>query len=125
MGVENMGENLRKFREEFQNTDRENEDMNEELLTEASLSVPAVTEPIQIPLTPISEPQFPINPTVPVSHSSGIASDSQLREMQERLSAICKPKSGASIRQYQGFSRDLILGKTGKPMYHQFLIWDL
>ena len=110
VGVENMGENLKKFREEMegwksaelQNAEREYEAVNEELLTEVSLSIPAVTEPMQIPFTPVSAPQFPVNPTVPVSHSSGIASDPELREMQERLSAIRKPKSGASIRLVSG-----------------------
>ena len=62
MGVENMGENLKKFREEvegwksaeLQNAEREYEAVNEELLTEVSLSVPAVTEPMQIPFPPVS-----------------------------------------------------------------------
>ena len=61
VGVENMGENLKKFREEMegwksaelQNAEREHEAINVELLTEVSLSVPAVTEPIQILITPV------------------------------------------------------------------------
>ena len=69
-----MGENLTKFREEMegwksaelQNAEREHEAVNEELLAEISLSVLAVTEPMQIPILPVSAPQFPVNPTVPV-----------------------------------------------------------
>ena len=60
VGVENMGENFKKFREEMegwksselQHAEREHEAVNEELLTEVSLSVPAVTEPMQMPFTP-------------------------------------------------------------------------
>ena len=74
VGVENLGENLKQFREEMagqkstelQNAEREHEAVNEELLTEVSLFVPAVTEPMQIPILPVSAPQFPVNPTVPV-----------------------------------------------------------
>ena len=60
VGIENLGENLKQFREEMegwkstelQNAEREHEAVNEELLTEVSLSVPAVTEPMQMPFTP-------------------------------------------------------------------------
>ena len=65
MGVENMGENLKKFREEFlklQN-EREHEAVNEELLTEVPLSVPAVQSQFRYHL---HSPQFPVNPTVSV-----------------------------------------------------------
>ena len=96
VGVKILGENLKQFREamegwkstEIQNAERQHEAINEELLTEVSLSVPAVTEPMQIPILPVSAPQFPVNPTVPVSHPSGILSDPQLRNTQERLPAI-------------------------------------
>ena len=72
-GVENLGENLKQFREEMegwkstelQNAEREHEVVNEELLAEVSLSIPAVTEPMEIPILPVSAPQFPTNPTVP------------------------------------------------------------
>ena len=82
-----MGESLKKFKEEMkgwksaelQNAEREHEAVNEELLTEISLCVPAVTEPIQIPFTPVSAPQFLVNPIAPVSHSFGIASDPELQ----------------------------------------------
>ena len=63
---------------ELQNAEREHEEMNEELLTEVSLSVPAVSEPIHVPITPVSAPQFPINPTIQVPHSFGIVSDPRL-----------------------------------------------
>ena len=84
-----MGENLKKFREEMegwkstelQNAEREYEEMNEELLTEVSLSVPAVSEPIHVPITLVSTPQFPVNPAVQGSYSLGIVSDPRLREM--------------------------------------------
>ena len=87
VGVENMGENLKKFREEMegwksaelQNVEREYKQMYEELLTKVSLSVPAVSEPIQIPITPVSAPQFLVDPTIPVSHSFGIVSETGLR----------------------------------------------
>ena len=78
MGVENMGESLKKFREEFQNAGREHEAVNEELLTEVPLSVSAVTEPMQTSFTPVSAPQFSVNPTIPVPSSSGISSDPEL-----------------------------------------------
>ena len=44
---------------ELQNAERDYEAVNEQLLTEVSLSIPALTEPIQIPFTPVSAPQFP------------------------------------------------------------------
>ena len=89
VGVQNMGENLKKFREEMegwkstelQNAEREYGEMNEELLTEVSLSVPIVSEPIHVPITPVLAPQFPVNPTVQVPHSFGIVSDPGLQEM--------------------------------------------
>ena len=78
VGVENMGENLKKFREEIHNTEREYQEMNAELLTEVSPSVPAATEPMQTSFTPVSAPQFFVNPTRPVPSSSGISSDPEL-----------------------------------------------
>ena len=83
VGVEIMGDNLKKFREEMegwnstelQNAEKEYEEMNEELLTEVSVSISAVSEPIHVPITPISAPQFPVNPTVQVPHSFGNVSD--------------------------------------------------
>ena len=64
--VENLGEKLKQFKEEMegwkstelQNAEREHEAANEELLTEVSLSLPAVTEPLQIPIPPVSHPSF-------------------------------------------------------------------
>ena len=97
VGVENMGENLKNFREEFQNAERDYEVVNEELLTEVPLSLPAVSEPSQIPFTSVSAPQFPVNPTIPIPSSSGITSDPGLQSMQERLSAIRQPGSGPFI----------------------------
>ena len=55
-----------------------------------------------------------MNPTVPVSHSSGIASDPELREMQERLAAIRKPKSGASIPPVSGVQQGFNFGQDGQ-----------
>ena len=116
--VENLGENLKQFREEMEgwksaellNAKRGHEAANEELLTEVSLSVPAVTEPMEIPIFPVSAPQFPVKPTIPVSHSSGIASDPQLRNMQERLSAIHQTKSGAIIPPVSGVQQGFNFG---------------
>ena len=51
--VENMGENLKNFREEFQNAERNYEAVNEELLVEVLLSVPAVSGPSQISFTSV------------------------------------------------------------------------
>ena len=118
VGVENLGENLKQFREEMegwksaelQNAEREHEAVNEELLAEVSLSVPAITEPLQIAIIPVSAPQFPVNPTVPVSHASGISSDPQLRNMQERLSAIHQTKSGAIIPPVSGVQQGFNFG---------------
>ena len=97
VGVENMGENLKNFHEEFQNAERDYEAVNEELLTEVPLSLPAESEPSQIPFTSVSASQFPVNPTVPIPSSSRINSDLGLQSMQERLSAICQPGSGPFI----------------------------
>ena len=97
VGVENMGENLKNFREEFQNAERDYEAVNEELLAEVPLSVPAVSGPSQISFTSVPASQFPVNPTVPIPSSSGITSDSGLQSMQERLSAIRQPGSGPFI----------------------------
>ena len=58
VGVEDMGENLKKFQEEFQNAEREYEDMNDELLTEASLFVPAVSEQFRYQLPQFQHPNF-------------------------------------------------------------------
>ena len=66
VGVENMGGNLKKFREkmegwksaEFQNAERAYAAVNEELLTEVSISVPAVIDPMQIPFTPVSSESY-------------------------------------------------------------------
>ena len=88
--------------------------MNEELLTEVPLSVPAISEPIHVPIAPISAPQFPVNPTVQVPHSFGIASDPRLREMQEWVSALCKPYLGASIPPTSGFPTGFNFGQAGK-----------
>ena len=99
---------------ELQNAEREYEEINEALLTEVSLSVPAVSEPIQIPITPVSAPQFAVNPTVPVSHSSGIASDPKLQEMQERVSALHKPYLGISIPPVSGVPMGFNFGQDGQ-----------
>ena len=64
VGVENRGGG--EFREEMegwkstelQNAEREHETINKELLTEVSLSVPAIREPMQIPFTLVSAPSF-------------------------------------------------------------------
>ena len=93
VGVKNMGENLKNFREEFQNAERDYEVVNEGLLAEVPLSVPAVSGPSQISFTTVPTSQFPVpvNPTVPIPSSSGITSDPGLQSMQERLSAIRQP----------------------------------
>ena len=110
VGVENMGENLKNFREEFQNAERVYEDVNEELLAEVPLSAPAVSGPSQISFTTVPTSQFPvpINPTVSIPASSEIISDPGLQSMQERLSAIRQPGSGPFIppasRAPQGFN---------------------
>ena len=105
-----MGENLKNFREEFQNAERDYEVVNEELLAEVPLSAPAVSGPSQISFTTVPTSQFPvpINPTVSIPSSSGIISDNGLQSMQERLSAIRQPGSGPFIppvsRAPQGFN---------------------
>ena len=117
-----MGENLKKFREEMegwnsaklQNAEREYEEMNEKLLTEVSLSAPDVSEPIHVPITPISAPQFPINPIVQIPHSLGIVSDPELREMQERVSVLRKPYPGASIPPTSRVPMGFNFGQTGQ-----------
>ena len=88
--------------------------MNEELLTEVSLSVPAILEPIQIPIAPVSAPKFLVNPTVPISHSSGIVLEPGLREMQERVSALCKPYPEASILPISGVPIGFNFGQNGE-----------
>ena len=126
VGVENMGENLKKFREEFQNAEREHEAINEELLTEVPLSVPAVPEPIQIPFTPVSAPQFPVNPTVlSTIFLLGLRQTLNFEICRDGYQQFVSRVQGHLFHQYQGFSRDLILGKTGNQMYHQLLKWDL
>ena len=87
--------------------------MNEELLTEVSLSVPAVSEPIQIPITPVSAPQFLVNSIVPVSHSSRIALEPGLQEMQERVSTLRKPYPEASILPVLGFPKGFNFEQAG------------
>ena len=56
IGIENMGDNLKQFREEMegwkttklQNAEREFEEAEQEMLTEVSLSVPEISEPVNV-----------------------------------------------------------------------------
>ena len=67
VGIENMGENVKKLQEDmvnwhsdYQNAEREYEQMNADLLQEVPLSVPAVTRPENAANPPIvSLPQVP------------------------------------------------------------------
>ena len=88
--VENMGKNLKKFREdmeswktpEFQDAEREFEDVAQKMMQEVAVSVPAVTEPENIPVIPIlSVPQFSVHPNATTPHSLGILLDTEIQEM--------------------------------------------
>ena len=66
VGIENMGENFKKLREdmelwqspEYQDAEREYAQMNQDLMEEVNLSVPAFTEPIPASVNPhVSVPQ--------------------------------------------------------------------
>ena len=83
VGIENMGENAKKLQEvmvnwqsDYQNAEREYEKMNEDLLQEVSLSVPAVTRPENaanppiVSLPQVSTPQFSVPQSVSVSQSA-------------------------------------------------------
>ena len=80
VGIENMGENFKQLRTDmeywktpaYQEAEREYEQVNQELLEEVSLSIPAVTEPENAavspntPVPPVSAPQFSVPQSVNV-----------------------------------------------------------
>ena len=67
---------------ELQNAEREFEETEQEMLTEVSLSVPAISELVNVSVTPIgARLHFPENPSVSLPHFIGISADTELREM--------------------------------------------
>ena len=89
VGIENMGENLKKLREdmelwqtpEYQDAEREYVQMNSELMEEVTPFIMAVTEPIPASISPhVSVPQFSAPLRVNVPYSGGNAVDTEFRE---------------------------------------------
>ena len=83
---------------DYQDTKREYAQMNQELMEEVTLSVPAVTEPILASVTShVSVPEFSAPIPVNVPHSRGNAVDTDLWETWEQGQALRKPYPGAPI----------------------------
>ena len=116
VGLENMGENMKKFRKEMEEwrnpdlqmaTEREHTQLNEELLQKVSLSVSVTSAPSQnenAPMfqnqTPSPVPQMQMNEPVIVSEAprqDAAVIDQELQEMRDRVSALKKPYPGSPI----------------------------
>ena len=101
-----MGENFKKLREdmelwqspEYQDAEREYEQMNQELMEEVTLSVPAITKPIPTSVAPhVSVPQFSAPLSVNIWQSWGNDVDMEFRETWERVQALQKSYLGAPM----------------------------
>ena len=130
VGLENMDENMKRFREEMKEwrnpelqmaAEREHAHLNEELLQEVSLSVPVTSAPSQnenAPMsqnqTPSSVPQMQMNEPVIVSEAprqDAAVIDQELQEMRDRVSALKKPYPGASIFSSSNMQEGFQFGK--------------
>ena len=68
------------------------------MLEKVSLTVPTISKPMMVSVAPsVATLQLSANPHVTITHSVGTSSDSSLRDMQERLSALQKPYPCAPI----------------------------
>ena len=103
VGIENMGENFKKLQEDmvnwqsdYQNAEREYAQMNEDLLQEVSLSVPAVTRPETTAIPPVvslpqvATPQFSVPQSVNVSQSAGQSVDAGMHAEWVTVQALKK-----------------------------------
>ena len=118
IGIENMSENVKQFREEMeewrnsnlQEANRVYQEIAADLLQEVSLTVPAVSEPeiaVTNPMTsnPVSVSQNPAIGNVPVFQASrrtepqsvAVGVDPELQEIRERVSVLQKPYPGAPM----------------------------
>ena len=106
VGIENMGENFKKVQEDmvnwqsdYQNAEREYAQMNEDLLQEVPLSVPAVTRPETAAIPPVvslpqvTTPQSSIPQSVNVSQSV----DAGMHAEWVTIQALKKPYPGAPL----------------------------
>ena len=65
-------------------------------------------------------PQFSVNPQTNVPYSVGNSADTELQEMQERISAIRKPYPGAPIIQVSRVQSGFNFGQAGQSIIPQF-----
>ena len=110
VAIENMGENFKKLQEDmvnwhtdYQNAEREYAQMNEDLLQEVPLSVPAVTRPETAAIPPavslpqVATPQFSVPQYVNVSQSARQSVDAGLHAEWVTVQALKKPYLGAPL----------------------------
>ena len=66
----------------IQDAEREFEEIAQEMLEEVSLSVPIISQPMNVSVAPyVSAPQFSVKPHLTIPHSVGNSSDSSFRDM--------------------------------------------
>ena len=112
-----MGENFKKLQEDmvnwqsdYQNAEREYEQMNEDLLQEVSLSVPAVTRPETaanppiVSLPQVSTSQFAVPQSVNVSQSAGQSVDARLHAEWVTVQALNVKLASAYVALALGLS---------------------
>ena len=127
VGIENMGEKLKKLQEDmvnwlsdYQHAEREYEQMNEDLLQEVSLSVSAVTRPETaanlpvVSLPQVTTPQFSAPQSVNVSQSAGQSVDAGLQAEWVTVQALKKPYPCAPLPPLTMGSKGFNVGSSGQ-----------
>ena len=81
---------------EYEDAEREYEQMDQELMEEVTLSVPAISEPMTTSVAfHVSVPPISVPISVNIPQSGGSAVDMEFRETWERVQALRKPYPSA------------------------------
>ena len=107
---------------EYEDAEREYEQMNRELMEEVTLSVPAISQPMTTSVAPhVSVPPISVPISVNIPQSGGSAVDMEFRETWKRVQALRKPYPGAPNVTSVGKSAGFNLSSSGQATQAKIL----